>query len=139
MRPSIFQGMTYTQTFDPELGDRNGHFDPAAPMPAAMAVAFVEWACAEAVRPYLDAGERSIGTRIALDHQSTSLEGPIEANVELIQIEGRKLRFKVIALDAHKVIGRGLHERVIIDELAGIRRGRGNRSAAAAHYSAACA
>lgn len=136
MRASIFPGMTYTHMLD--VGDPALMSRPGAEraIPTAMAVAFVEWACAEAIHPYLDAGERSVGTRIAFEHEDMAPVGPISAHVELIEIEGRKLRFKVVAEDANRIIGRGLHERVVVD--AAPARSRQRKGAAADHFSAAC-
>jgi fluoroacetyl-CoA thioesterase len=37
------------------------------------------------------------------------------AQVELIAVEGRKLRFKVQCLDDSGLIGEGFHERAVID------------------------
>jgi fluoroacetyl-CoA thioesterase len=133
MQSTIFTGMRYMQTVD--LHD--SAMTPSYPIPTATAVAFVEWICGEAVLPYLDAGERSVGTRIAFENDAAAPIGPIEAHVELIEIEGRKLRFKIIAHDAEKVIGRGFNERLIVDGQTEARRHR-RQSAAADHYSAAC-
>jgi fluoroacetyl-CoA thioesterase len=135
MQASIFPGLTYTHMLDvrdPALMRRAG---ADRPIPTTLAVAFVEWACAEAVQPYLEAGECSIGTRIAFEHEDTAPVGPISAHVELIEIKGRKLRFKVVAEDANHVVGRGLHERVVVKAPPARRRER--KGAAADHFSAA--
>jgi fluoroacetyl-CoA thioesterase len=127
--------MTYTHTLDvgePAFASRPG---AERAIPTAMAVAIVEWACAEAIQPYLDAGERSIGARIAFEHEDMAPVGPISAHVELIEIKGRKLRFKVIAEDANRIIGRGVHERVVVN--AAPARSRQRKGAAADHFSAA--
>lgn len=134
MRASIFPGLSYTHTLDvrdPALMSGAG---AKRPIPTALVVAFVEWACAEAVQPYLDAGECSIGTRIAFEHEDMAPVGPISAYVELIEVKGRKLRFRVVAEDANRVIGRGLHERVVVDAA----RSRQRKGAATEHFSASC-
>jgi fluoroacetyl-CoA thioesterase len=137
MQASIFPGLTFTQTLDVEDRPRAGHPGATATVPTSMAVAFVEWACGEALQPYLDDGERSVGTRIAFEHEAIAPVGPISAHVELIGIEGRRLRFKVIAEDSERIIGRGLHERMVVDADVSLRR-RKRTSGAADHYSAAC-
>jgi fluoroacetyl-CoA thioesterase len=136
MRTSLFQGLTYTQTLDLDERTLTGHRGADRPIPTTFAVAFVEWACGEAVMPYLDAGERSIGTRIAFEHEAIAPVGQILAHVELVEIEGKRLRFKIVAQDATQVIGRGLHERLVVEESEMPRRQP--RSAAADHFSAAC-
>ena len=38
----------------------------------AFLVGFMEWACMEALRPYLEEGERTLGTMINITHQAAS-------------------------------------------------------------------
>ena len=38
------------------------------------------------------------------------------ASIELVERDGRKLRFKVRCSDEHDEIGAGFHERFVIDE-----------------------
>lgn len=79
-------------------------------------VAFVEWTCIEALRPYLDEGERTVGTHVDMSHLAATPVGmKVVATVELVAVEGRKLRFKVECRDEEDVIGAGFHERAIID------------------------
>jgi fluoroacetyl-CoA thioesterase len=40
----------------------------------------------------------------------------VTVEVELVEVEGKRLRFKVEARDDKDVIGRGHHERFVIDE-----------------------
>jgi fluoroacetyl-CoA thioesterase len=40
----------------------------------------------------------------------------VTVDIELIEVDGKRLRFKVEARDDKGVIGRGHHERFIIDE-----------------------
>jgi fluoroacetyl-CoA thioesterase len=40
----------------------------------------------------------------------------VTAEVELVEVNGRRLRFKVNCKDEAEVIGEGWHERLIIDE-----------------------
>ena len=39
----------------------------------------------------------------------------VRATAKLVQVEGRRLLFKVSAEDASGVVGRGTHERVVIN------------------------
>jgi fluoroacetyl-CoA thioesterase len=120
MQISIFPGLTYTHSLeiDParQRTPRSSFHSNETPPGVAtgLAVAFVEWACDEAVRPYLDAGERSVGTRIAYEQCAAPVGSRVTAEVELIEVKGRKLRFKVTAQDELKEIGRGVHERVVV-------------------------
>ena len=81
-------------------------------------VGFLEWACIKAINPYLDwPSEQSVGTHINVSHQAaTPVGAEVVADVELIQIEGRRLVFAVTAHDGWDVIAQGTHERFLIDK-----------------------
>jgi len=79
-------------------------------------VGFIEWVCMEALRPHLEAGERTVGTHIDVSHIAATPVGmTVTAEVELVEIQGRKLRFKVSCRDDVDLIGDGFHERTVID------------------------
>lgn len=89
-------------------------------MPEVLATAymvlFVEVTCADAVRPYLSAGQKTVGTHVNMSHCAATPSGmEVIADIELIEVDGRKLTFKVECRDEHEVIGTGTHERFIID------------------------
>jgi len=76
----------------------------------------VEWTCIEALEPYLDAGERTVGTQMNLAHTAATPIGmAVTISVELIAVERRKLRFRVAGRDDAGPIGEGVHERAVID------------------------
>ena len=82
----------------------------------AFMVGFMEWACIEALQPYLEDGWKTAGTHVYLNHVSPSPAGmKITALVELMQIEGRTLRFRVDCHDECGLIGSGYHERTVIE------------------------
>ena len=82
----------------------------------AYLVGFVEWTCIELLRPYLSKDERTVGTYVDLSHSSATPIGlKVTAEVELIEVEGRKLRFKIVCRDERDIISEGFHERFIIN------------------------
>ena len=82
----------------------------------AFMVGFVEWTCIEALRPYLGAHQRTVGTHVDMGHTAATPAGMrVTAEVELIAVEGRRLRFRVECRDEVEVIGTGFHERAVID------------------------
>ena len=97
----------------------SGHLDTLPPVFAtAFMVAFIESACVIALRPFLDANERTVGTHIDVSHKApaTSRAGRIVSlDVELVALDARRLRFAVLCRDALDVIATGTHERVVID------------------------
>jgi len=82
----------------------------------AMMIALMEKAAVLSVEPYLEEGQGTVGTHVNMSHCSaTPLGMKVHAETELIEIDRRKLTFKVAAYDERGLIGEGLHERFIID------------------------
>ena len=82
----------------------------------AFMVGFMEWACIEALKPYLPDGENTVGTHVYLSHVApTPLGMKVSAQVELMEVKGRTLRFRVDCYDECDLIGSGFHERTVID------------------------
>lgn len=80
-------------------------------------VGFIEWACIQAVNPHIDwPNEQTVGTHINMGHVAATPPGmEVRAQVKLIEVDGRRLVFEVTAFDESGLIGRGFHERVIVD------------------------
>ncbi len=82
----------------------------------AFMVGFIEWTCIEALRPFLEPHERTVGTHVDVSHSAATPVGmTVTAEVELIAVEGRTLRFKVSCRDEAGLIGEGFHDRAVID------------------------
>ena len=95
-------------------------FAPTTKMPPVFAtaqmIAFVEWTCVAALAPYLGLEQRTVGTRVEMTHTAATPVGmTVTAEVELIAVSDRTLRFKVACRDERDAIGEGFHERTIID------------------------
>ena len=80
-------------------------------------VGFLEWACIKCVNPHIDwPSEQTLGTHIDVSHQAATPPGmEVTANVELIEVDGRRLVFKVEAHDGVELISQGRHERFIVN------------------------
>ena len=82
----------------------------------AMMIALIEKAAILSVEPYLEQGQGSVGTLVNVSHCSaTPLGMKVHAETELVEIDRRRLVFKVAAYDERGLIGEGMHERFIID------------------------
>ena len=80
----------------------------------AMMIALTEKAAVLSVEPFLEEG--TVGTLVNMSHVSaTPLGMKVWAETELVEIDRRKLTFKVAAYDERGLIGEGTHERFIID------------------------
>ena len=93
--------------------------DIIANMPKVFATGFMivlmEWACADLMAPHLDAGEGSLGTHVDVSHLAATVPGQtVTVDVEVAEVKGRKLVFKVRAHDGIDLIGEGRHERVVV-------------------------
>ena len=76
----------------------------------------MENAALNAMKPYLDAGETALGTRVDVRHMSATPAGRrVTGEAEVTKIDGRRIEFTIRATDGAEVIGQGTHERVIIN------------------------
>ena len=79
-------------------------------------VALMEEAAYKSVQDELEAGKGTVGTEMNVKHlASTPIGMEVTAKAELIEVDRRRLVFKVEAFDERGKIGEGIHERFIID------------------------
>ncbi len=80
-----------------------------------MMIGLMETAAAQAVQPFLEEGQSTVGTLVNVRHlAATPLGHKVRAEAELTEVEGKRLVFKVAAFDETEIIGEGFHERYII-------------------------
>ncbi len=80
-------------------------------------VALLEEAAVNALKPLLEAGKTTVGTRIDVKHLAATPIGMIvRAQATLFEVDGRRLVFDVVAHDEAEQIASGIHERVLVDE-----------------------
>ena len=125
MKDTLKPGLSHTFQFTIPANKTVPHLYPESDlfrdMPEVLATGFMvglmEWACVEALRPYLDwPAEQTLGTHVSFSHEAASLPGmTVTVKVRLTQLDGRKLRFEVEADDGVDIISRGSHERFLID------------------------
>jgi fluoroacetyl-CoA thioesterase len=76
----------------------------------------MENAALNAIKPYLDAGESAVGTRVEVHHLApTPIGQRVVGEAEVTKVDGRRIEFTVRARDETEEIGAGTHERVIVD------------------------
>jgi fluoroacetyl-CoA thioesterase len=80
-------------------------------------VGFLEWACIKCINPHIDwPVEQTVGTHINVSHEAATPPGlEVTATVELIEVAGKRLVFKVEAHDGVDLISKGTHERFVIN------------------------
>jgi predicted thioesterase len=76
----------------------------------------LEFTARNSVLPFLDPGFDTVGARVDVRHlAATPLGMEVTFESELIEVEDRRLRFKVRAFDEKDLISEGTHERGIIN------------------------
>ncbi len=81
-----------------------------------MMVAIMENAALNAIRGYLETGESAVGTMVNVRHLAATPAGHmVTAEAVVTKVDGRRVEFAVSARDETEVIGRGTHERMVVD------------------------
>lgn len=80
-------------------------------------IALMEQAACNAVAACIDEESTSVGTLVNITHDAaTGMGKKVTATATLTAVKGRKLVFEVTAADEDKQIGKGRHERFIINK-----------------------
>jgi fluoroacetyl-CoA thioesterase len=78
-------------------------------------IGLMERAAIQAVQGDLPEGHTTVGFEVNVKHFGATAKGnTVTVSAELLEIDGRKLRFKVEARDEDKKVGDGTHRRAII-------------------------
>ena len=78
-------------------------------------IGLMERAGIEAVQSHLPEGHTTVGFEVHVKHFGATPKGKkVTVRAELLEVDGRKLRFKVEAHDEDKKVGEGTHRRAII-------------------------
>lgn len=82
-----------------------------------MMIALMEGAALQTVASHLPEDFTTVGLSLNIHHIAATPVGiKVTAKAELLQVEGKKLTFKVEAFDETEKIGEGTHERYIVQE-----------------------
>ena len=117
MRP-VPVGTSGTHEFTVERKDLAGTLVPALPpvLATAMMSLAMEMAAIDALAPYLEPGEMTVGVIVNVTHTAATPEGwKVRAEAEVTKCDGRRIEFKVRAVDEKEEIGTGTHLRAVVD------------------------
>ena len=79
-------------------------------------IAMMELAACQALAPYYDEGQSSVGTKLEITHDAPTPPGmKVCAEAEVTEVDRRRIVFAVKAWDETGVIGKGKHERFLIN------------------------
>lgn len=100
---------------DEKLASSMGSGDlPVFATPAM--IALIEKTASESIMPYLETGSSSVGTHLDIAHSAATPIGmTVVCETELVEIDRRRLVFKVRVYDSAGDVGSGTHERFIVD------------------------
>lgn len=124
MKPGLTAGLTHRFTYRVPPTKTVRHIYTEAPefqqFPEVLAtgffVALLEWTCTQALAPYLDAGEGSLGVHVDVAHSAATPPGfDVTVTATFVGAEGKRLTWDVVAHDGVDEIGRGRHVRAVID------------------------
>jgi fluoroacetyl-CoA thioesterase len=126
MKETLQAGLEYSFTFTIDESKLVPALYPEAEefgvMPNVFAtgylVGLIEWTCIQAVNPHLDwPAEQTVGTKVEMSHLAATPPGlQVTTTVKLVEVDGRKLTFEFEAHDGVDLIGRGRHERFVINK-----------------------
>ena len=117
MKTTLIAGLSSTVTFDVSREQTIDFMGEEARVYATpMLVRDIEIACRNLLLEHLDAGEDSVGTRVAIDHVGATLMGmQVTLTVRIQSVEGRAVVFEIEGRDAVEPIVRGKHSRFVVD------------------------
>jgi len=79
-------------------------------------IMIMENAALNAIKPYLNAGESALGTRVDVRHLAATPAGRrVTGEASVTKVDGRHIEFRIRAVDGTQEIGVGTHERMVID------------------------
>ena len=79
-------------------------------------ILIMENAALNAIKPFLDPGESAVGVAVDVKHLAATPVGyEVRATAEVVAVDGKRIDFKVSASDGKEEIGKGSHQRSVID------------------------
>ena len=108
---------SFTMVVSPEhLANRFKDASLPAVLATPVMIMAMENAALNAIRAYLEPGESAVGTAIDVRHLAATPVGhEVTAQAEVTGVDGRRIAFAVSARDETEEIGRGTHERMVVD------------------------
>jgi predicted thioesterase len=111
-------GLTYSRSVQVTDDMTPAHLrgEPIRVLSTPDMIRLIEQTAIEAVQPCLAPGQATVGTRVDVTHLAATPVGmTVTITVEVTEIDRRRLGFKVEVRDDLDAVGRGTHERFIVD------------------------
>ena len=117
MQPGLHPGLTGELTWivDPTVTITLGSLPAATVFSTPHMIMLMERAAREALRPFLDAGEETVGIEVNVEHLGPAALGDTVRGVARVtEVDGRRIRFDIRAFAGEREIGRGTHRRAVV-------------------------
>ena len=117
MKESLTAGVTATQKIAIDRDRTIGFMgDEGRVYSTPSMVRDIEYTCHELLNEHLDDGENSVGTHVSVDHIGATVEGDeVEVSITITAVEGRAVSFEATVKDSLEEVGRGVHNRFVVD------------------------
>ena len=117
MKDGIKIGLTGEQRQVVEVEHLIDFMGPDVPgvLATAWLVRFMEHAARNAISPYMEDDEDSVGTEVAIEHTAPTPVGfEVRCRARVIYVDGRKITFEIRADDGVEPVGRATHKRAVV-------------------------
>jgi len=111
-------GLTYSRSVKvtDEMTPAHLRQEPIRVLSTPDMIRLVEQTAIEAVAPHLAPGQATVGTRVDISHLAATPVGmTATVTVELVEVDRRRLAFRTHVRDELDEVGKGTHERFIVD------------------------
>ena len=104
-----------TWIVDPTMTITLGGLPQATVFSTPSMIMLMERAAREALRPFLEEGEESVGVEVQVEHTGAAVLGATVRGVaKVVEMDGRRAGFEVWAYVGDREIGRGRHRRAVV-------------------------
>lgn len=117
MKPGLKIGDTgeLTWTVDPTMTITLGGVPQATVFSTPSMIMLMEQSTREALRPFLEDGEESVGVEVQVEHTGAAVLGSAVRSVaKVVEMDGRRVGFEVHAYVGDREIGSGSHRRAVV-------------------------
>ncbi len=92
------------------------HLAPVVVLSTPSMIELMEIASLQAAQPHLDGTETTVGTHVNVSHEAAAHGGErVTVSSELMEVAKRRLTFAVEARVGDRIVGRGTHQRAVVD------------------------
>ncbi len=117
MKPGLKIGDTGELTWmvDPTMTITLGGVPQATVFSTPSMIMLMEQSTREALRPFLEDGEESVGVEVQVEHTGAAVLGSAVRSVaKVVEMDGRRVGFEVHAYVGDREIGSGSHRRAVV-------------------------